>query len=186
MTPDTWVAIDFETATASRVSACSLGVAVIEDGHVTSTASWLLRPPGNRYDARNIEVHGITPARTLLEPSYAELFGEIEPFLAGRRMLAHSASFDISVLRALHDHYRLPLPNAEYACSVAMARRAFPQLANHKLPTVCRHCGIELQHHDAASDAVACARIALDCRAAIGARNVSEAIGELGVMVRRL
>ena len=186
MTTDTWVAIDFETATSARVSACSLGVAVIEDGELATTASWLMRPPGNRYDQRNIAVHGITPAQTLLAPSYAELYGEIEPFLAGGRVLAHSASFDISVLRALHDHYRLPVPNAEYACSVAMARRAFPHLANHKLPTVCRHCGIELHHHDAASDAVACARIALNCREAVGAMSVAEAIGELGVRVRRL
>ncbi|TDB38032.1 MAG: exonuclease [Actinobacteria bacterium] len=186
MTSDTWVAIDFETATASRDSACALGIAVIEDGAVAATASWLMRPPGNRYDPRNIGVHGITPSQTLLAPSYAELYGSIEPFLAGRHVLAHSASFDVSVLRAVHDHYRIPLPNTHYACSVALARRAFPYLHNHKLPTVCDHCGIELQHHDAASDAIACARIALNCRDAIGASSVHDAIAELGVRVRRL
>jgi len=62
MTSDTWVAIDFETATASRDSACALGIAVIEDGELAATASWLMRPPGNRYDPRNIAVHGITHA----------------------------------------------------------------------------------------------------------------------------
>lgn len=101
-------------------------------------------------------------------------------------MLAHSASFDISVLRALHDRYRIPLPNAQYACSVALARRAFPRLYNHKLPTVCDHCGIELKHHDAASDAIACALVALNCRDAIGAPSVTGAIEELGVRVHRI
>lgn len=186
MMPDTWIAIDFETATASRDSACALGVAVIENGELATTASWLIRPPGNRYDPRNIGVHGITPSQTLLAPSYAELYGAIEPFLAGQHVLAHSASFDVSVLRALHDHYHIPLPNTHYACSVALARRAFPRLYNHKLPTVCDHCGIELQHHDAASDAIACAKIALNCRDAIGAKNVRDAVKELGVRVQRV
>ncbi len=186
MTSDTWVAIDFETATAARSSACALGIAVIEDGEVTHTASWLMRPPANRYERRNIEVHGITPSQTLLARSYADLYSEIEPFLAGRYVLAHSASFDISVVRALHDYYRIPLPNVHYACSVAMARRAFPDLYNHRLPTVCSYCGIELNHHDAASDAIACAHVALHCRDAIGARSVRAAVETLGVRVQRL
>ena len=161
-------------------------MAVIEDGELAATASWLIRPPGNRYDPRNIGVHGITPSQTLIAPSYAELYGVIEPFLAGQHVLAHSASFDVSVLRALHDHYRIPLPNTHYACSVALSRRAFPGLYNHKLPTVCEHCGIELRHHDAASDAIACALVAINCRDAIGAPSVTVAIDELGVRVQRV
>ncbi len=186
MTHDTWVAIDFETATSARDSACALGVAVIEDGELTATASWLIRPPGNRYEPRNVGVHGITPEQTLFAPTYFDLYGEIAPFLAGGQLLAHSASFDVSVLRALHDRYRIPLPDAEYACSVQMARRAFPHLVNHRLPTVCEHCGIELRHHDAASDAIACARIALGCRDALGVPGIRDAIAELGVAARRV
>lgn len=106
--------------------------------------------------------------------------------MAGQHVLAHSASFDVSVLRALHDHYRIPLPNTHYACSVALSRRAFPGLYNHKLPTVCEHCGIELRHHDAASDAIACALVAINCRDAIGAPSVTVAIDELGVRVQRV
>ncbi len=183
---DTWIAIDFETATSERDSACSLGVAVIAEGTVVSTADWLIRPPGNRYDHRNIEVHGITPSRTQSAPTYAELFSAIEPFLQGRRVLAHWASFDISVLRALHSHYRIPLPQTLYTCSCQMARRAFPQLRNHQLPTVCDHCGIVLQHHDAASDALACAHVALSCRDALGVATVQDAVDRLGLRLSSL
>ncbi|MDR0953887.1 MAG: hypothetical protein LBM20_00690, partial [Rikenellaceae bacterium] len=41
------------------------------------------------------------------------------------------------------------------------ARRAFPALPNHKLPTVARHIGFDFtRHHHALADAEACAEIA--------------------------
>jgi DNA polymerase III subunit epsilon len=177
---DTWVAIDFETATGSRDSACALGIAVIRDGRVTSTAAWLIRPPGNRYSRWNIAIHGITPEMTRAAPSWNELYPEVEPFLRDGRVLAHSAPFDVSVLRALGELYGLARPNARYACSCMLSRRAFPDLPDHRLPTVCDHCGISLRHHDAASDAIACAHVALSCRDAAGAATISEAVRVLG------
>jgi len=183
---DTWIAIDFETATADPNSACSLGVAVLQSGALTSSGAWLIQPPGNRYDRQNIAVHGISPRNTRRSPTYADLYPSIAPFLQQRFVLAHWASFDISVLRALHAYYNIPLPDAQYACSCRMAQRAFPRLQNHRLPTVCDHCGIPLRHHDAASDAVACAQIALNCRDAAGVASIHEAVRALGVRLDSL
>jgi DNA polymerase-3 subunit epsilon len=42
-----------------------------------------------------------------------------------------------------------------------LARRLW-NLKPTKLPDVCRHLGITLKHHDAASDALACAKIVLE------------------------
>ncbi len=36
--------IDFETANSSRVSICAAGLAVFEDGELTETPYWLVRP----------------------------------------------------------------------------------------------------------------------------------------------
>ena len=47
-----FVAIDFETATSERNSACAVGVVVFEQGSPTDTLSLLIRPPGNRICAR--------------------------------------------------------------------------------------------------------------------------------------
>ena len=47
-----FAAIDFETATSERNSACAVGVVVFEQGSPTDTLSLLIRPPGNRYDGR--------------------------------------------------------------------------------------------------------------------------------------
>jgi DNA polymerase-3 subunit epsilon len=55
---------------------------------------------------------------------------------------------------------RLSAPQAPYECTVRLARKTW-NLFPTKLPDVCRHLGIPLRHHDAASDAHACARIVL-------------------------
>ena len=53
---------------------------------------------------------------------------------------------------------------------------------------MCDHCGIRLRHHDAASDAEACARVALRCADEIGAPSIGVAIdvgietGDLGAL----
>lgn len=183
---DTWIALDFETATADGHSACSLGVAVIQGGTIVSSGGWLIQPPGNRYDPRNTAIHGISRHMTKRSPTYPEVYPSIEPFLDKRYVIAHWADFDVSVLRAVHAYYGIPLPDTRYACSCRMAQRAFPGLRNHKLPTVCDHCGIPLQHHDAASDAAACAQIALSCRNAAGVATIHEAIGILGIQLSTL
>jgi DNA polymerase-3 subunit epsilon len=183
---DTWIALDFETATSSRASACALGVAVIQDGAVVSSGAWLIQPPGNQYDPMNIHVHGIHPSHTAAAPTYDALYPELAPFIERRNVVAHYAPFDVSVLRAMHDHYRIPLPETEYTCSCQMAQRAFPALPNHKLPTVCAHCAIPLEHHDATSDALACAEVALRCRDEVGAATIHETVRTLGVRLRQL
>lgn len=186
MVDEVWIALDFETATSERSSACSIGLAVIEQGVVTSTGGWLIQPPGNRYDYRNIEVHGITPDDTADAPTFEELYSELLPYLEGRNLIAHWAPFDASVLRASIDHYGLPTPSTSYVCSCRMAQRAFPRLDNHRLPTVCTHCGIDLDHHEAVSDAYGAAMVALHCRRAIGAATIHDAVQQLGVSVRTI
>lgn len=186
MTEDIWIAIDFETATPARDSACSLGVAIIENGILTGSRAWLIKPPGNRYHGRNIEIHGIHPGQTAGSPTFAELYPELLPYLDGRHLIAHSASFDISVLRSCLFLYGLRFPKVRYICSCHMARRAYPQLVNHQLPTVCRHCEIPLNHHEAGSDAHAAALVALSCRDQVGASTVRDAVRRLGVPIRIL
>lgn len=183
---DTWVAIDFETATHEATSACALGVAVVTGGRVTRTESWLIQPPFNEYAYRNTLIHGITPNDTEFAPDFAEVWWEIAPVLGAGPLLAHNAAFDIRVLRALIASHELRTPAYEYVCTVNLARKAFPRLVNHKLNTVCDHCGIALVHHDAASDAAACSSLALECASASGAGTITEAVELLGVRVATL
>lgn len=182
-----WVAIDFETANREKASACALGIAVIEDGFITEERAWLIQPPGNYFEWRNTEIHGIDEDRVAQEPEFDELWVEIEPYLDGAVILAHNASFDIAVLRGSLAHYDLEPPvTAGYHCTVSMARKVWPRLANHKLDSVCGYCGIHLNHHDAASDARACAKIALAAREIARADSLDALVERLGLTARPL
>ncbi len=186
MTDDRWVAIDFETATREATSACALGIALIDGLQVVETASWLIRPPFNEYEYRNTLIHGIGPQDTELAPEFDELWWEIGPLLAGRDLIAHNAAFDMRVLGALIESRNLAAPRYEYLCTVKLARRAMPRLFNHKLDTVCNHCDIRLVHHDAASDAAACAQIAIECARRSGAGTIRESLEVLRVGTKSL
>lgn len=183
---DRWVAIDFETATREPTSACALGAAIIEDGVVVETVSWVIRPPFNEYEYRNTMVHGMSAEDTELAPEFDEVWWEVRQVVDGARLLAHNAAFDMRVLRSLLETREISAPNYEYACTLSIARRALPQLRRHTLDIVCDHCGIGLRHHDAASDAEGCARIALACAEASGAADLGEALDRFGLAPRRL
>lgn len=184
MPNDRWAAIDFETATREATSACALGIAIVEGGDVVETASWLIRPPFNEYEFRNTMVHGLSAEDTEFAPEFDEVWWEVRQVLEGARLLAHNAAFDMRVLRALFETREIATPPLEYACTVTMARRAMPHLPRHTLDVVCDHCGIRLVHHDAASDAEGCARIALACADAVGASDVRGALEVLGIELR--
>lgn len=180
--PHTWVAIDFETASRERASACALGLAVIEGDRIIERRDWLIRPPGNHFDYMNTRIHGIDARAVALEPEFDGVWPEIEPYLRGTVVLAHNAPFDMGVLRASLGRYDLLTPaTGGYYCTVTMSRRVWPDLPDHKLSSVCRHCGITLVHHQAASDAEACASIALSCLGEIGAPTLDDLVDELGL-----
>ena len=152
------VAFDFGTANGRRDSACSMGLAWIDDGTVTAVEEHLIRPPDMRFSRFNIGIHGIRPEDVADAPGFADLWPSLKLRLAGRLVLAHNAQFDIGVLCAVLSRFGLPWPEASYLCTVHVARRSWPGLSAYKLPVVAAHLRIPLQHHAAGSDADAAAR----------------------------
>lgn len=159
---DSFVAIDFETADYGRDSACAVAMVRVEDGRIASKAIRLIRPPRRGFSFTHI--HGITWSQVKNEPTFAEVWREVRPLLDGARFLAaHNASFDRGVLTACCHAANLKVPDLPFECTVKLARRKW-NLYPTKLPNVCTHLGIPLKHHDAGSDAEACARIVLAAR----------------------
>jgi len=81
------IAIDFETANEQRGSACSVGLAWIEDGQVTRVEERLIRPRDMRFSGMNIAIHGIRPDTTL----GARVSARLETVLAALRVSPISA-----------------------------------------------------------------------------------------------
>ncbi|MBD2768162.1 3'-5' exonuclease [Hymenobacter sp. BT664] len=154
-----FTAIDFETANERRASACAVGVVRVSGGQIVETYQTLLRPRELRVDWRNFQVHGIAEADLHAAPSIADAWANLLPYLHRQPVVAHNSAFDVSVLEhTLRDH-DLPIPAFHCLCSVKLAKAAWPYLQRHKLDHVAAHFGIPLNHHDALSDARACAEI---------------------------
>lgn len=175
-----FVVIDFETANFKRDSACSIGIAMVHEGRITETWASLIRPPNMYFHPKIVAIHGITAADVVDAPSFDDIWAQIlERIVTIYPVVAHNAAFDLSVLRASCAEHDLAIPEICSACTLKLARRLLPHLPNHRLDTVAGYLGIVFNHHDAESDAIACARVALSFCEMTQTRSIFE-IGEVG------
>jgi len=182
-----FLAIDFETANSGRDSACAVGIALVDGGRIVSSTSYLIQPPGNRYDSFNIGIHGITPAMTANAAVFVPVMDTVLDWADGLPLVAHNASFDMSVLRAGFESHGRPCPQRDYYCTLLMSRSALPGLPDYKLPHVVAACGGSmLDHHDPEADAVACAEIALAIARNSGAASLKDLGKVVGMSVGQL
>jgi DNA polymerase-3 subunit epsilon len=132
---------------------------LVEGGRVLRQEVRLIKPP-RPMAWHNTRVHGLTDAMVAGAPRFAEVWLELLPLLEGVECLvAHNAPFDRSVLTNCCAAARLEAPRLRWEDTVTLAKRAWPDLPRHKLDVCCEHLGITLQHHEALSDALACAEV---------------------------
>lgn len=163
LTMQDFAAIDVETANRQPSSICALGVVVVRDGVVTDKVYRLVRPEPNYYSYLNVRVHGLTCNDTNEAAPFDEVWQEVAPLVADLPLVAHNKGFDKGCLKAAMARYDMAWPRCQFYCTLHAARRVFGKsLPDHRLPTVAAACGYELtHHHNALSDAEACAAIAL-------------------------
>ncbi len=151
-------AVDFETANTRPDSACAVGLVVVRADRIHTWGS-LIRPPTRDFWFTNI--HGLTWQDVRSAPLFADLWARLSAVFASLDFLAaHNARFDRRVLDMCCRRYGLAPPRQRFFCTVNIARDVWG-IRPTKLPDVCRALGIPLRHHDARSDALACARIVL-------------------------
>lgn len=155
-----FVAIDFETANAKRSSICSVGVAVVRRWKIVKTESFLVKPIPNYYAAYNSMIHGLTEKDTRYAKTFKAQWKDLRKYMDKQVVVAHNASFESSALRSVLDAYSLPYPDLEYHCTLRLTQASL-KLRRYSLDHVCRHLKIPLKHHQAESDAMACALVAI-------------------------
>lgn len=155
--PD-FIALDFETASASFDSACAIGIAFVKDLEVFDSFYSLLFPKNGRFDEQNIKVHGITPDMVKDAPTLEQLWDVISVcFTPNIPVLAHNAHFDMSVL---HQSLGFKPKEFYYVDTIRLVSDCIPgsRSLDH-----CAECfNIPLNHHNAESDAIVCAKIAIE------------------------
>ena len=154
-----FVSVDVETACGRVSSICQIGIVGFRDGEIVSEYETLI-DPRDHFSSFNTRIHGITADHVAGKPCFGDLHEIIDGRLAGRVAVAHSY-FDKGALTAACRVHDRSMIEATWLDSVRVAKRAWPELASHRLNIVSRHLGIRLKHHDALSDARAAGLIVL-------------------------
>jgi DNA polymerase-3 subunit epsilon len=148
----TFTAIDFETAQGKRWSICQIGLVTYEDGILKEKLSILVQPPNNYYWNNFIDIHNITPKMTSSAKTFDKVWKLIEPFIVGKNVVAHNGfGFDFQCLKQTLEYYNIAAPDYQGFCTYKLYR--------DNLASLCKKHSIKLNHHDALSDAMACAEL---------------------------
>ena len=89
----TFIAIDFETATIRRDSACAVGFAAGYGGRVVLSRTYLIRPPSAQFTFTGL--HGLRWEDVHDAPTFAGLWPTLRGWIDHAAFVAaHNASFD--------------------------------------------------------------------------------------------
>ena len=139
-----------------------LGAYRIRGGRIVDKFLSLVNPeiPIPRFVA---SLTGISNDMVKQAPVFAIVAPQWLDFVNDSVLVAHNAPFDTSFLNheisRVYPGHRMVNP---HLCTVRLARRAFPDLSNHRLDTIANHFSIPIvSRHRAGSDALATAEIFL-------------------------
>jgi len=182
-----FVTIDFETANYSQNSACSVGLVKFVNGETFDTYYSPIRPPKLYIRPDFTDIHGLTIDDVRDAPRFNELWDSaILPFIGDFALAAHNASFDMGVLKAVLEHYDLPVPNFQYFCTCYLARKTWPKFESHALTALARNFDITYTAHNALDDALTCGKLVLMSAEKFGSTNVTELLSASGLNLKTL
>ena len=84
--------------------------------------------------------------------SFDQVWHQIKPFIECQNVVAHNGfSFDFPALNKTLEYYGLPTPEYNKFCTY--------KIYKSNLANLCKEFEIQLNHHDALSDAKACGEL---------------------------
>lgn len=164
-----FVAIDFELATASKASPVEIGMVRVVDGEVVETFQSYICPPERVevFAAWQRNNFSFGPEVQDDAPTWPEILDVIRDFSAheGRQLpiIAHNtAGTERHVLAKTSVECGLPAPQFPLACTLEVAKRLDPEAGRYGLDVLAARYGVDLGvHHQALDDAHATAHVAL-------------------------
>jgi DNA polymerase-3 subunit epsilon len=177
------VSIDFETANYSDASICAAGIAVFDEGNLTESIYWLVRPPkGHGYFRPDfIEIHGLTWFDVQAAPEFPAIAPQLlERLTSADFVVAHNAWFDRRKLTGTLEHFGLSCPPLNWVCTLQLSRRVWPELPDHRLETLAAQINHSFEHHHAQGDAEAAGRAMLAMVRHVGIGTVAEFVHSAG------
>ena len=147
--PPTIAVIDFETtgmSPAQGARATEIAAVLVRGGRIVDRYASLMRS-GARVPPFIEQLTGISNRMLATAPPADQVMREVADFTRGCGVVAHNASFDRAFWR--HEHALAARPGQplaalddDFACTLLLSRRLYPDAANHKLGTLARLHGI--------------------------------------------
>lgn len=134
------VVLDFETTGLSPGSgdrAIEVGAVLIQNNRIVDRFQSLMNP-GMRVSSFIEDYTGITNQMLSTAPSVAEVMQQFVQFMAEHHLVAHNASFDRRFLDAELHRIRMQRTQ-EFACSMLVSRRVYPDAPGYSLEALVRH-----------------------------------------------
>ncbi len=158
------IVIDTETTGLSVKNGgrvIEIGAVAVENGQIVAELATLINT-GTPISYGAFCVHGISEQMLAGKPTPYKVWPTFIEFVGNSPLVAHNAPFDQAFVQHELHLLRMPLANP-WHCTVQLARRKLPCLANHRLDTVYRYLfgrlPEELQRHRALDDARMAARV---------------------------
>jgi DNA polymerase-3 subunit epsilon len=124
----------------------------VENGIITKEVNLLVQPPDKYYWSRFTDIHGIAAKDTINAPTFDQVWQQIAPYIENQNVIAHNGfGFDFPVMDKTLLHYGLLIPDYNKFCTY--------KIYKSNLANLCQEFKIALNHHDALSDARACAEL---------------------------
>ncbi|HQW13517.1 MAG TPA: exonuclease domain-containing protein [Niabella sp.] len=154
-----FIAIDFETANNSRLSACAIGLCFVKNDTIVYSTKHYIKPPATeKFLKSHIAIHGITFEDVEFAFTFQELWdNEFSKYISSNLLIFHNASMDLSILKNLYEHYNIKPYNIKYidtmlfADKLGMPRRIKDLAVSFNLEVT--------NHHNPEFDAKLCALI---------------------------
>jgi DNA polymerase III subunit epsilon len=156
-----FTAFECEIANEKWDSLCSIGIVKVTNGRIEEEINYIIRPKELRVTVINQKIHKLCESDLANQPDLTSIWSQIIHYFDHRLLIAHNAAFDIEVLRQTLSTYNLRHPFFKYLCSQKLAQEIFKDLSNYRLPDVAKYLGLNLNHHNALSDAKVSAEIAI-------------------------
>lgn len=148
--------IDFETTGLSPHygdRTIEVGAVLVSNNQIVDRFQSLMNPR-MKISSFIEEYTGITNRMLSTAPDIYDVMKKLKSFIARHHLVAHNASFDSKFLDAEFNRINHRRSN-EFACSMLIARRVYPDAPNHKLETLVRYKSLKTDgvHHRALADA---------------------------------
>lgn len=175
-----FVVLDVET-TGSKIPSnriVEIGAYRVSQGRIVAEFESLVNPQATIPPFVS-KLTGITEAMVTAAPPFAGIARALLEFIGASVLVAHNAVFDVGFLN--HEVGRVfpgrRLCNASL-CTVSLARRLVPALANHRLHTLAEHFCVPLRNrHRAPDDARATAEVFIRLLALLDGHGVRDLAG---------